>query len=142
MRRLLIRVWRNEAGQALAEFALVLPVLLLLIAGIIEFGRAFHIQQIVTDAAREGARAAVVQDGAVDYDSAMAVMANRLLSNGIDTAGATLDIQPMAEFRNTGTLMTARVVVPYTMGFVGAVASFFGGGGDIQIGSHTVMRNE
>lgn len=142
MTTLLRRMWRNEAGQALVEFALVLPVLLLLIAGIIEFGRAFHIQQVVTDASREGARTAVVQDGNVDYDSAVTIMANRLLANGIDTAGATLTITPAADFRVTGQLMTARVVVPYTMGFVGAVASFFGGGGDIQIGAHTVMRNE
>src|SRR5690606_17088398 len=118
-------------GQALAEFALVLPILLLLIAGIIEFGRAFHIQQVVTDAAREGARAAVVQQAGVDLDSAMAIMGNRLLSNGIDTAGATLDIGPAGSFRSTGELMTARVVVPYSMGFLGAIATFFGGDGDI-----------
>lgn len=142
MTRFLRKLWRTDAGQALAEFALVLPVLLLLIAGIVEFGRAFHIQQVVTDASREGARAAVVQDAGVDLDSAHAIMANRLLSNGIDTAGATLAIGPIGDFRDTGDLMTARVVVPYTMGFVGAVASFFGGGGDILIGGHTVMRNE
>ncbi len=53
---------RNERGQALAEFALVLPLILFFIAGIIEFGRAWNIKQAVTDAAREGARYAVVQD--------------------------------------------------------------------------------
>ena len=56
----------NERGQALAEFALVLPLVLLFIAGIVEMGRAWNIKQAVTDAAREGARYTVVQDDAVD----------------------------------------------------------------------------
>ena len=51
-----VRHCRGRKGQALAEFALILPVLFLLIAGIIEFGRAWNIKQAVTDAAREGAR--------------------------------------------------------------------------------------
>ena len=42
---------RANAGQALAEFALVLPLILLFIAGIVEMGRAWNIKQAVTDAA-------------------------------------------------------------------------------------------
>ncbi len=47
-------------GQTLAEFALVLPVLLLLIFGIIEFGRIVYIYNTLSDAARQGARVAAV----------------------------------------------------------------------------------
>jgi Flp pilus assembly protein TadG len=47
-------------GQALAEFALVLPVLLLLIFGIIELGRVVFIYNSLADAARQGARVAAV----------------------------------------------------------------------------------
>ncbi|MFX4261811.1 TadE/TadG family type IV pilus assembly protein [Pelotomaculum propionicicum] len=42
------------------EFALVLPLLLILIFGAIEFGRIFHATHVITSAAREGARAAAV----------------------------------------------------------------------------------
>jgi Flp pilus assembly protein TadG len=52
----------GKGGQALAEFALVLPLILLFIAAILEFGRAWNIKQAVTDAAREGARYTVVQN--------------------------------------------------------------------------------
>jgi Flp pilus assembly protein TadG len=59
------RASRNRRGQALAEFALVLPMVLLFMAGIIEMGRAWNIKQAVTDAAREGARYTVVKDDAI-----------------------------------------------------------------------------
>lgn len=56
-------------GQALVEFALVLPVLMLLLLGILEFGRAWNVRQVLTDAAREGARLAVVGDPSVVEES-------------------------------------------------------------------------
>ena len=59
------RVWQDERGQALAEFAMVLPLILFFIAAILEFGRAWNIKQAVTDAAREGARYAVVMDASM-----------------------------------------------------------------------------
>jgi uncharacterized protein (UPF0333 family) len=51
---------RDNRGQALLEFALVLPVLLLLVFGIIEFGLIFFDNLVITQAAREGARVGVV----------------------------------------------------------------------------------
>ena len=54
--RLLLRRRRGERGAAAVEMALILPVLLLLVGGIIDFGRAFNAQMTLTQAAREGAR--------------------------------------------------------------------------------------
>lgn len=51
---------RNEKGQALVEFALVLPLLLALVCGIIDFGWIYYNQISLNNAAREGARYAVV----------------------------------------------------------------------------------
>ena len=45
----------RDLGQALVEFALALPVLLLLLLGVLEFGRAFAIKIAMENAAREGA---------------------------------------------------------------------------------------
>ena len=54
---------RRERGAALVEFAFVLPVLLLLILGIIDFGRAYGAKQELIHATREGVRVyAVTQD--------------------------------------------------------------------------------
>jgi len=47
---------RGERGQSLAEMALILPILLLLIMGIVDIGRAFHHYVVLENAAREGAR--------------------------------------------------------------------------------------
>lgn len=52
----------SERGAAAVEFALVLPVLILLVLGIVDFGRAFNAQQTLTFAARTGARAMVLQN--------------------------------------------------------------------------------
>lgn len=51
----------NQKGQALVETALVLFLLLLLVLGIFEFGRAMYTKNTLVNAARAGARAAVVQ---------------------------------------------------------------------------------
>jgi hypothetical protein len=53
----------RETGAALVEFAIITPLLLLLVFGIIEFGRAYNAQNTLTHAAREGAREyAITQD--------------------------------------------------------------------------------
>jgi Flp pilus assembly protein TadG len=51
---------RNRAGQALVEFALVIPIFLLLFVGLFDLGRAVFAYNTLTNAAREGARLAIV----------------------------------------------------------------------------------
>lgn len=53
---------RNERGAALLETAVTLPLILLISVAIFEFGRAYQVQQVLTNAAREGARVAVLPD--------------------------------------------------------------------------------
>ncbi len=53
-------VWRDTRGTALLEAAVTIPVLLLISVGIFEFGRAYQTWQVLTNAAREGARIAVL----------------------------------------------------------------------------------
>jgi Flp pilus assembly protein TadG len=50
---------RDQKGVALVEFAIALPLLLLLLFGFIEFGVLLHNKQVITNASREGARAAI-----------------------------------------------------------------------------------
>ncbi|TMF53823.1 MAG: hypothetical protein E6I22_09950 [Chloroflexi bacterium] len=51
---------RRRAGQSLVEMALVLPVLAFLTFGLLDFGRAYYYQVSITNAAREGARTAIL----------------------------------------------------------------------------------
>jgi Flp pilus assembly protein TadG len=55
----------NERGAALIEAAVTIPIILLIAVGIFEFGRAYQTWQVLTNAAREGARAAVVPGATV-----------------------------------------------------------------------------
>lgn len=61
-RRMLLRRLRSELGAAAVEFALVVPVLLVLLIGIIEFGRAYNAQIELSGAAREAARVMAVRN--------------------------------------------------------------------------------
>jgi Flp pilus assembly protein TadG len=60
----------EDQGSAAVEFALVLPVLMLIVFGIIDFGRMLNARITLSQAAHEGARAAAVVDG----DEALAVI--------------------------------------------------------------------
>ena len=52
----------NERGAALIETAITIPIILLIAVGIFEFGRAYQTWQVLTNAAREGARVAILSD--------------------------------------------------------------------------------
>src|SRR5438132_7308064 len=54
------RRFRSQRGAAIIETALTLPILLLVSVGIFEFGRAYETWEVMTNAAREGARVAVL----------------------------------------------------------------------------------
>ena len=69
-----LRKAKEERGSAAVEFAMVLPFLLVLLSGIIEFGRVLYYQQVLTNAARESSRASAT--GFEPYTTA----ANRVLS--------------------------------------------------------------
>jgi Flp pilus assembly protein TadG len=51
---------KSQKGTAVVEFAVILPLLLLIVFGIVEFGLIFYNQAILTNASREGARRAIV----------------------------------------------------------------------------------
>lgn len=54
------RISHRRAGASAVEFAIVAPIFFLMVFGIIEFGRMVMVQQVITNAAREGARVAVL----------------------------------------------------------------------------------
>ena len=77
---------RNDRGAAAVELALILPILILLLFGIFEFGRAYNTQISLSGAAREGARVM-----AITNDSGAATDAT------IDAAPTVLDPPPSVE---------------------------------------------
>lgn len=63
-----MKKYQNERGAVAVELAIVLPLLLMLLIGIIEFGRVFNVQISLSQAAREGARYAAVHHADDDLD--------------------------------------------------------------------------
>ena len=123
----------------MAEFALVLPLILFFIAGIIEFGRAWNIKQAVTDAAREGARYAVVQDDDMKTtDDVKAKIEERLALSAVDAA----TIEFSGDFHVAGSETTVTVSAQHQMGFVGVLLDWAGAPSVVTISTQATMRNE
>jgi Flp pilus assembly protein TadG len=133
-----LRALRRESrGQALLEFALILPILLLLVLGIIEFGRAWNISQMVTDATREGTRQAVLADPTITEQQVHDFVMFRLAQAGVDTAVATIAFsQTGPNWKASGLPQTTTVQFPYSFMFFNSMF------GTIQMVSSFTMRNE
>ena len=142
------RGFSSERGAAIIETALTLPILLLVSVGIFEFGRAYETWEVMTNAAREGARVAVLpnptagaadarvraylQVGGLNYDSSVGV--------AIDPVQVSLGA--------AGNASASRVTVTYPFTFMvlqpvarlvvlGSTA-----GGPITLTAAATMRNE
>ena len=82
---------RDEGGQAAVEFALVIPFLLIMLVGIVEFGRAWNEHQVITDAARETARSGVPCRAPSRKPTRRRWPTTAMLDAGIDTSKATIN---------------------------------------------------
>jgi Flp pilus assembly protein TadG len=102
---------KKRKGAAAVEFALVAPVFVLLVFGMIEYGRMVMVQQVITNASREGARRAVL-DGVTASDVSNTV--TTYLTNGA-VSGATVTMNPAnPSSAASGDPVTVTVSVPYT----------------------------
>jgi Flp pilus assembly protein TadG len=121
------RDWTSDRGAELVEFALTFPLLLLVCMGIIDFGLMFHRYEVLTNAAREGARVSVLP-GYTNAD--VTVRVNQFLqatslnpASVVTTVGAT---QTLAV--GGGSCITVKpvtVTYTHTYSFVGGVARYF-----------------
>jgi Flp pilus assembly protein TadG len=147
-----VRRLRSERGAELIEMALVLPLLLLVIVGIIDFGFLFARYEVLTNAAREGARIAVLPGyAAADVNSRVCAY---LTTGGVPTTGcnAPPPTNPVITVSNTtivvpGTDIDAKsVTVVYTHNFmfIGPIIGMMGGTwtNAKAITVTAVMRNE
>jgi hypothetical protein len=86
---------RQRRGAALVEMALVLPLFLLVVLGIIEFGRAMMVGQVVTNAARHGTRLAVL-DGSTntEVESEIRLFLQEALGADPSDVSITIEVEP------------------------------------------------
>ena len=143
-----MRNWRSATGAALLEAAITIPLLLFVSVGIFEFGRAYQTWQVVTNAAREGARLAVLPSANVSTvqqrvrDYMQAGQLSRYATAGVSVnTSATLTVN--------GTAVSAsQVTVTYPFTFIvlqpvaRLVSSQTALGGAVTMSAQALMRNE
>lgn len=105
MKRSRSRIARRDRGAAAVEFALVAPVLLALVGGIVEFSHAYNLQISVTQAAREAAREMAISD-----DQSAAAVAAAAGAPGLNTGSFTYAFVPGA--CSDGETMTVTITYP------------------------------
>ena len=125
---------KKEKGQATVEMALVMPIIILLLFGIMEFGRIFNAYLIVTTASREGARAGVV--GAADAAIRSAVTTT---AGTLDTVAMSVYITPSSSLRTRGASLTVSIEYPIRV-FTPVINSITGD--PFVVRSQTTMRVE
>ncbi|MGI6452354.1 MAG: TadE/TadG family type IV pilus assembly protein [Syntrophomonadaceae bacterium] len=98
------RFFPNEKGQGLVEMALVLPILLLLLFGIVEFGRVYGSALLVSSLARDGARF-----GAVGHNDAEIENLITSRASWLNPGALSVNISPSYEDRVRGEALAVRV---------------------------------
>jgi Flp pilus assembly protein TadG len=138
----------RERGSAMVETAIAIPILLVLMVGIFEVGRAYETWQVLTNAAREGARMSVTPGSSQSNTTALIrqYMANGQLTKSATAAvvvntGASIDV-------NGTPVSASAVTVDYPFEFimlqpvVRLVAPGATVGGPITMRATAIMRNE
>jgi Flp pilus assembly protein TadG len=108
-----MRLARDQRGQTAVEFALVAPLLIVLLLGIIQVGVAFHDYVTITDAARAGARKAVVARF-TGGNTATTVQAVRNSASDLDQSKLGVNVTP-ATLDTAGSTVTVTATYPYTI---------------------------
>jgi Flp pilus assembly protein TadG len=139
---------RNERGAAMLEVALTIPIILLICVGIFEFGRAFQTWQVLTNAAREGARVSITPDATVS--DVQSVVTGYMVSGSLSNyAGATINVNRGATISVNGVpTLASQVVVNYPYSFmvlqpvIRLISPSSTTGAPITMVATAVMRNE
>jgi len=136
---------RNERGAALIETAITIPIILLVSVAIFEFGRAYQTWQVLTNAAREGARVAVLVDKT--DDDVTAAVRNYLEAGGLPAFAAAGVVIDRAVPMGTNTASRITVNYPFTFAFLNGVANLVSKGSTAgtsitSMQSVALMRNE
>ncbi|NIL97349.1 MAG: pilus assembly protein [Planctomycetales bacterium] len=127
---------KKRRGAAAVEFALIAPLFMLMVLGMIEVGRAIMVQQILTNASREGARRAVL-DGATETE--VTAFVNTYLKN-VSLPSATVTFpQGYPQDAGFGAPVEVQVSMPFSQVSWVPGPMYLGGR---NLNASTVMRRE
>jgi Flp pilus assembly protein TadG len=123
---------RDERGASAVEFAFIVPLLIVLVLGIAEFGRAFQVSGTLSAAAREGVRVMALQN---DPAAARAAVRNAATSLDPTITDGQIAITPAACPTVNGGSTNVRLSITYSLPFL---TGFFGDG--VELTGTGVMR--
>ncbi|MBT8158997.1 MULTISPECIES: TadE/TadG family type IV pilus assembly protein [Arthrobacter] len=110
----------SEAGAVAVEFALILPIFLVLVLGIFEFGRGFNIQVSLTEAAREAARYASIHQTDAGYNVTAAQDAGVAAAPSVPLQESNINVQSVGS-NPCNVVVTVAYSTPWMTGFPGLV---------------------
>lgn len=129
------KVFKNKKGQSMVEAALILPIILMLVFGIIEFGRIFNAHMIMKNASRDGVRCAAVGE---DYEDDITPKINNMTS----TLGTVnIEFTPAEDSRVQGDEVTCKVTYELQL-ITPIIGPLISGSNKLDIVSSTTMRVE
>jgi len=107
----------DERGTAVVEFALVLPVLLMVLFGIFQFGLLFYNYIDLTSAGKDGARVAAVSRAKTDGVQAIKDAITKSTS-AVDDSQLSITVSPPQPWK-AGDTVTVHITYPYTLSIMG-----------------------
>jgi Flp pilus assembly protein TadG len=134
----IIKKMKGHKGASAIEFAIILPVLLVILIGTMEFGYVMFAKAVITNASREGARTGVVYGEPRPGPAEIVQAVNNYCSNLIPSANVQVDLAGVGGL--SGSPLTVRV--NYLHNFWVLHNLPFGIAGPINLGAETVMRIE
>jgi Flp pilus assembly protein TadG len=99
----------DRRGAAAVEFAIVAPLLFMLVMGFIELGRGLMVQQVLTNASRVGARQAITIGATLDQVTSSVTS----YANGASVGNVSVDCTPSPAAAAAGDMVTVTVTVDY-----------------------------
>lgn len=128
----------SKEGQVIIEFALMLPILILILGGIIEFGILFYNRQVIVNASREGARVGIVYEPTKSIETTVKqYCTDRLITFGAAKDPTVASVKTPVSGSDPDNL-TVTVTYPYEMILPGLLNL----GPTINLQAKTVMRME
>ena len=138
------RFWKDQKGQGLVEFAIILPVLLIILLGIVEFGLILYNQHVITNASREGARYGIVVRSPRRTAIEIEAVVDAYCADNMVTFGSASPVTAIDPLITSGSVFgeDLRVDVTFHYDFL-ILPSFLADlTGGLDLAAHTTMKYE
>jgi Flp pilus assembly protein TadG len=145
-----VKLKRTQEGASTVEFAMIVPFLLVMLFGIMEFGLLLYDKAVITNASREAARSGIVYKNPkltnTEIKTVAVTYASNYLMSSSNVKLRSSDVNVLSADTISGTPLTVTVTYPYTFFVFGNLFNAYMGGSftnnQISLSATTVMKHE